>query len=75
MGVIVNVRGSNNNMVRSATVKISNKTYDRPIQRLYKLKGWDRVRSTNELLHLIGLDTFSQTTDDVSSQIAERNPY
>ena len=37
MGVIVNVRGSSDNIVRSATVKICDKTYDRPIQRLYLL--------------------------------------
>ena len=38
MGVIVNVRESSDNIVHSATVKIGDKTYDRPIQRLYELE-------------------------------------
>ena len=41
-GVIVNVRESSDNIVRSATVKIGDKTYNRPIQRLYELEGWDQ---------------------------------
>ena len=42
-GVIVNVRESSDNIVRSATVKIGDKTYNRPIQRLYELKNGIRV--------------------------------
>ena len=38
MGVIVNVRESRDKIVRSATAKIDNKNYDRPIQRLYELE-------------------------------------
>ena len=71
MGVIVNVRESSDNIVRSVTVEIGDKTYDRPIQRLYELEGWDQGQSTNELLHLIDTDTPSKTTDDLPSGISE----
>ena len=71
MGVIVNVRESSDNIFRSATVKIGDKTYDRPIQRLYELERWDQGRSPNELLHLIDTDTPSKTTDDLPSGISE----
>ena len=71
MGVIVNVRESSDNVVHSAPVKIGDKTYDRPIQRLYELEGWDQGQSTNELLHLIDSDTPSKTTDDLPSGILE----
>ena len=71
MGVIVNVRESSDNMVSSATVKIGDKPYDRPIQRLYELEGWDQVQSTNVLLHLIETETPSKTTDDLPSGISE----
>ena len=67
MGVIVNVRESSDNIVCSATVKIGDKTYDRPIQKLYELEGWEQGQSTNELLHLIDTDTPSKTTDDLPS--------
>ena len=72
-GVIVNVRESSDNIVRSATVKIGDKTYNRPIQRLYKLEGWDhhQGQSTNELLHLTDSDTPSKTTDDLHYGISE----
>ena len=59
------------NIVRSATVKIGVKTYDRPIQRLYELEGWDEGRSTDELLHLIDTDTPSKTTDGLPSGNSE----
>ena len=71
MSVIVNVRESSDNIVRSATVKIGDKTYDRPIQRLYELKGWDQGQSTNELLHFIDTGTPSKTTDDLPSGNSE----
>ena len=71
MGVIVNVWESSDNIVRSATVKIGDKTYDRPIQRLYELEGWDQGQSTNELLHLIDTDTPSKNTDDLPSGNSE----
>ena len=71
MGVIVNVRESSDNIVRSATVKVGDKTCDRPIQRLYELEGWDQGQSNNELLHLIDSDTPSKTTDDLHSGISE----
>ena len=45
MGVIVNVRESSDNIVRSATVKMGDKTYDRPIQRLYELEGFQLIQS------------------------------
>ena len=67
-GVIVNVRESSDNIVRSATVKIGDKTYNRPIQRLYELEGWDQGQSTNKLLHLTDSDTPSKTTDDLYSE-------
>ena len=60
---VVLIRGK---IVRSATVNIGNKIYDRPIQRIYELEGCDRTdrgQFTNELLHLIDFDTSSQTTD------------
>ena len=58
---IVDVRESSDNIIRSATVKIGDKTYDRPIQRLYELEGWDQGQSTNnKLLHLIDSDTPSK---------------
>ena len=71
MGVIVNVRESSDNIVCSTTVKIGDKTYDRPIQRLYELEGWDQGQSTNEPLHLIDSDTPSKTADDLPSGISE----
>ena len=71
MGVIVYVRESSDNIASSATIKIGDKTYDRPIQRLYELEGWDQGQSTNELLHLIDSDTPSKTTDDLPSRISE----
>ena len=71
MGVIVNVRESNDSIVRSATFKIGDKTYDRPVHRLYELEEWDQDQSTNELLHLIDSDTPSKTTDDLPSGISE----
>ena len=71
MGVIVNVRESSDNIVRSATVKISDKKYDRPIQRFYELEGWDQGQFINQLLHLIASDTPSKTTDDLHSVAPE----
>ena len=59
MGVIVNIRESSDKIVRSSTFKIGNKVYDRPMQKLYELDGWDQGQSTNELLHLIDSDASS----------------
>ena len=47
------------------------KRYNRPIQRLYELEGWDQGQSTNEPLHLTDSDTPFKTTDDLLSGISE----
>ena len=45
------IRESSDKIAHSATVKISDTTYDLPIQRLYEVEGWDQSQSANELLH------------------------
>ena len=72
MGVIIDVRELSDKIVCSATVKIGNKMYDRPLQRLYELEGLDQGQSTNELLQLIDSDDeSSQVGDDTPSQVKD----
>ena len=73
LGLVVDVRPSADGIVRSATIKIGLKTYERPIQRLFELEVCDQGQSTSKLLQLPDFEDNIIENNELESDLSDQD--